>query len=97
MVEPPHPERTCVMVTAAGSEVVHLAVVECGSAPSSTLCKRQVLPIAPARHFQEAGCFACAEASLEHGFDCARETAQVVVNLRRFHARTSGRTAVLPA
>ena len=90
-----HPESTCIIVSAAGSEEVHLAVVEGGSAPGSTLCGRQVVPAAPARHFQEAGCLACAEGSLDQGFDCARETAQVVVNLRRFHDRTS-RAAALP-
>jgi hypothetical protein len=88
-LEPSHTESTCVIVTAAGSEEVHLAVVVGGAAPESTLCRRQVLPVAPTRHFQEAGCFACAKASLDQGFDCAQETAQVMVNLRRFYARSS--------
>jgi hypothetical protein len=92
-LEPSHTESTCVIVTAAGSEEVHLAVVEGGTAPASTLCQRQVLPVAPTRHFQDAGCFACAKASLDQGFDCAQETAQVMVNLRRFYARTQAEAA----
>jgi hypothetical protein len=87
--EPSHAESTCVMVAAAGSEEVHLAIVEGGQAPVATLCRRQVLPVAPTRHFQEAGCCACAKASLEQGFECAKETAQVMVNLRRFYSRAS--------
>jgi hypothetical protein len=73
------------MVTAAGSEGVHLALAEPGGdRPAATLCERQVLPTTPTRHFQAAGCFTCAQVSLDRGIDCALETAQVVVNLRRF-------------
>ena len=79
----------CVIVTAAGSELVHLAVVRGGVSPELTLCGRQVLPVAPTRHFQEAGCAPCAKASLDQGIDCAQETAQVMVNLRRFYDRSS--------
>jgi hypothetical protein len=95
-LEPSHTECTCIIVTAAGSEEVHLAVVVAGAAPSATLCQRQALPVAPTRHFQDAGCFACAKASLDQGFDCAHETAQVMVNLRRFYDRTS-REVEVPA
>jgi hypothetical protein len=84
-------ETTCVVVTAAASEQVHLAVVRGGGTPVVTLCGRRVLPALPTRHFQEAGCSACAKASLDQGVDCAQETAQVMVNLRRFYDRITRR------
>jgi hypothetical protein len=86
---PSDTERTCAVVTAAGSDQVHLAVVQDGDTAEATLCGRQVLPALPTRHFQEAGCCPCAKASLDRGVDCARETAQVMVNLRRFYDRTT--------
>jgi hypothetical protein len=89
-------ESTCVIVTAHGSEQVHLAVVAGDIAPTATLCQRQVLPTSPTRHFQEAGCCDCAKASLEQGFSCAQEAAHVVVNVRRFYDRAS-REAEVPA
>ena len=90
---PSDTETTCVVVTAAGSDLVHLAVVRDGSDPEVALCGRQVLPALPTRHFQEAGCCPCAKASLDQGVDCAQETAQVMVNLRRFYDRTTRRVA----
>jgi hypothetical protein len=100
--EPSPTGSTCVMVTASGSEGVHLALAQPGAdSPAATLCERQVLPTTPTRHFQQAGCFVCAEVSLARGIDCALETAQVVVNLRRFYdwaSRNAGPTASsLPA
>ena len=102
-IDPSTPASTCVIVTASGNEDVHLALVEPGAGvPASTLCGREVLPAPPTRRFQEAGCVACAEVSLARGIDCARETAQIVVNLRRFHDWASRRqgpataAAVLP-
>jgi aconitase A len=89
MIAPLDTESTCVIVTAAGSEQVHLALLRAGVTPEVTLCGRQVLPAAPTRHFQEAGCGPCAKMSLDQGIDCAQETAQVMVNLRRFYDRTN--------
>jgi hypothetical protein len=85
-------------IAAVGSEEVHLALAEPGADhPATTLCRREALPTGPTRHFQEAGCLVCAEVSLERGIDCARETAQVVVNLRRFHEWARRRQGVGPA
>jgi hypothetical protein len=95
-VAPSDTGNTCVIVTAAGSDQVHLAVVRDGATPELTLCGAQVLPAVPSRHFQEAGCAPCAKLSIDQGIDCAKETAQVMVNLRRFYDRTSPGEVVQP-
>ncbi len=91
-LEPSHTPiipNVCVVVTAAGSDDVHLAVLRSGAdRPVATLCRQRVAPVAPTRHFHEAGCCACALESLARGIVCAQETAQVVVNLRRFYDRS---------
>ena len=88
ILDPTDAESTCVAVTAADSEEVHLALQRSGDAqPSLTLCARPVLPAPPTHPFQEAGCRACARVSLERGIDCASETGHIVVNLRRFYDR----------